>query len=208
MVRENGKYDDPINPDPADKIHNTDPCNLMNKAIKGINIEERQCVIVNDSPLLKEWSPPSDMFRNIRLRGSLFIRDDDSSIFDPHAADTETHIIKPFVEKLGPLKTHEAYAFGIYTTDEVQIYIDYDWTWNFDSSISLEIGMRLYEEDDVVNELIFDDLDGKNSKIVKIPKDAVDFEVKLNVFNEDENEPTVGSLKLFISNEIGFSEDN
>lgn len=81
MIRENGKYDDPINPDPADKIHNTDPCNLMNKAIKGINIEERQCVIVNDSPLLKEWSPPSDIFRNIRLRGSLFIRDDDSSIW-------------------------------------------------------------------------------------------------------------------------------
>ncbi|MBT2686805.1 hypothetical protein J7I93_01270 [Bacillus sp. ISL-47] len=208
LVRENGKYDDPINPDPADKIHNTDPCNLMNKAIKGINIKERQCVIVNDSPLLKEWSPPSDMFRNIHVRGSLFIRDDDSSIFDAHAADTETHIIKPFVEKLGPLKTHEAYAIGIFTTDEVQIFIDYDWTWNFDSSITLEIGMRLYEDDDIVSGLIFDDLDGKNSKIVKIPKDAVDFEVKLNVLNEDENESTFGSLKLFISNEIGFSGDN
>lgn len=35
---------------------------------------------MNDSPLLKEWSPPSDIFRNFRLRGSLFIREDDSSI--------------------------------------------------------------------------------------------------------------------------------
>lgn len=140
------------------------------------------------------------------MLGSLFIRDDDSTIFDLHAADTETHIIKPFTEKLGPLKTQEAYAFGIFSTDEVQIYIDYDWTWNFDSSITLEIGMCLYEGDDVVNELIFDDLDGTNSKIVKIPKDAVDFEVKLNVFNEDENEPTFGSLKLFIFNEMAFQK--
>lgn len=209
MVREHGKYDDPINPDPADKIHNIETCNLMNKAVKGINLIERQCVIANRSALLKDWSPPSDMFRKIRYKGSLVIRDDDSGLFNPHAADHETHPIKPHEIKIGPLKTNISYTPDMFMTDEVQIYIHYDWTWNFDLSITLKIGMSLFEDDDVISLPIYDDHDGINSKVVTIPKDAVDVEVNLNVFNEDEDDPhTFGSLQLFVSNEIGFSGEN
>ncbi|PAE23900.1 MULTISPECIES: hypothetical protein [Bacillaceae] len=209
MVREHGKYDDPINPDPADKIHNIEPCNLMNKTVKGINLNERQCVIANKSSLLKEWSPPSEMFRKIHYRGSLFIRDDDSGLFDPRAADSETHTVKSHEVRIGPLNTNDSYFQAIFTTDEVQIYIHYNWTWNFDLSITFEIGMSLYEDDSLISGLIYDDLDGESSKVVTIPKDAVDVEVKLNVFNEDENDThTFGSLKLFVSNEIGFSGEN
>lgn len=225
FVRDNSTdYNDPFDPDPNDPIHNIRECNLMHKSVKGINIDKRQCVLPKNSSLLKEWSPPSDLFRKITINGSLFIRDDDSTVFNPpNAADKELHDIEPKVLKLGPFNTFDIYtssnsqAFNLnlepqgywneYFTDEVAINIGIRFSWSIDSTVTVKIEMILFEDDEASPfYLQSDDLDGKITRSFIIPKDAKDKKVELKVSNYDENElNTFGKLELFISNEIDLN---
>ncbi|MBT2686806.1 hypothetical protein J7I93_01275 [Bacillus sp. ISL-47] len=196
FVRPNGNYDDPDpKRDPADKIHNTDQCYLMHVPVGGIKITQPQCVLANKSTLLKEPMPPADLFRLIKIDGTLFINDYDW----PDDDDSKTFVLPHKELKVNPFNIVNTWEFT-HVVDEVRVKVILEFCWSMNSSITLNSFLFLYEG---VNGKTTDDLDGLQLSTDIIPKDAQNFAVESNVINVEEDEvDDIGYLELFISNDI------
>ncbi|MEQ1512188.1 MAG: hypothetical protein ABL934_05850 [Lysobacteraceae bacterium] len=136
---------------------------------------------------------PPDWFREVEISGTMQFKDEEN------IGDDEFKTFSKLFTPLYRIGAFATFADGWWVEKmggEIRGALYYRMDWQPDSSIRLFCHLMLYEgtSEDT------DDLDGERKQTFTIPKDAVNFEVRMKVTNTDEGDDDYVDLLLHVTN--------